>query len=312
MGDKATSGLDDAVIKDALWESYFDVEKALSWLYGVLSSPESLHTSYARHQTNKTRGLQQKSVKVGYPLSAVFRVVLLLLPSYIATSPRSKSHWWSRFRRKADDEQEGACRSIIILPSGRQKDNPYLLLSLLFLVPTNERDASYQYDSRGQPGGYPEDIERPRVPLIVLAQQGHYQPDYYPQEYVEYSPEMDFDDAPMGIMSRASRLSTITELTERTEPSRRLPSGQYNARGSLSTDTTSSYGRVISESAFFGLIIVLKIAQIVGQRALQICSVLHNFWIQMTYHLPHLLQRFSDYPSTIPPHQLLEQKQSPR
>ncbi|KIN95681.1 hypothetical protein M404DRAFT_299794 [Pisolithus tinctorius Marx 270] len=33
MGDEATSALDDVVIKDALWESYFDIEKAVGWLY---------------------------------------------------------------------------------------------------------------------------------------------------------------------------------------------------------------------------------------------------------------------------------------
>lgn len=175
-----------------------------------------------------------------------------MLRSYIVTSPRSKSHWWSRFRRR-DDGQEGACRSFITsLLVDRGMAHIYYD-SLLFLVPTNGQDASHQYDSRysaGQTGVYPEDIERPRVPLIVLAQQGHYQPDYYPQEYVEYSPEMDLEDAPMGVMARASRLSTITELTERTEPSRHLPFGRFNARGSLLTDTTSSYGQVISESGF--------------------------------------------------------------
>ncbi|KAL4075712.1 hypothetical protein J3A83DRAFT_2030247 [Scleroderma citrinum] len=191
--------------------------------YGNISSMWRKHCP--GYTTNKKGGLQQRSAKVGHPRSVIFRVVLLFLRSYIAISLRSKSHWWSRFRRRGDSEQE---------------------------VPTNGQDGSHQYDSHysaGQTGVYPEDIERPRVPLIVLAQQGHYQPDYYPQEYVEYVPEMDFDDAPMGIMSRASRLSTITELTERTEPSRHRPSGQYltnGARGSLSTDTTSSYGQVIN------------------------------------------------------------------
>ncbi|KAG1715971.1 hypothetical protein ID866_1195 [Astraeus odoratus] len=33
IGDEASSGFDDATIKDVLWEYYFDMERALSWLY---------------------------------------------------------------------------------------------------------------------------------------------------------------------------------------------------------------------------------------------------------------------------------------
>lgn len=35
MGDEASSGLDDKVIQDALWECYFDVEQAIPWLFGM-------------------------------------------------------------------------------------------------------------------------------------------------------------------------------------------------------------------------------------------------------------------------------------
>ncbi|KAG1715972.1 hypothetical protein ID866_1196 [Astraeus odoratus] len=122
-----------------------------------------------------------------------------------------------------------------------------LVLSPSLSVHQSDQHVPGHYDySAGQTGPYLEDVERPRVPLIVLAQQGQYQPDYFPDEYVDYGPEMDHDGAFPGFASRASRLSTITELTERTEPSRHRSSRQLlNARASLSTDTTSSYGQVI-------------------------------------------------------------------
>lgn len=93
---------------------------------------------------------------------------------------------------------------------------------------------------------YDGDLDRPRVPLIVLAQQGQHEV-YYPEDYPE---EVDSDDIPLGVMSRGSRLSTITEITERTEPSRHWPSKQQlvalnNPRASMITDTTTSYGEVI-------------------------------------------------------------------
>ncbi|KAJ8588767.1 hypothetical protein M405DRAFT_237438 [Rhizopogon salebrosus TDB-379] len=94
---------------------------------------------------------------------------------------------------------------------------------------------------------YDSDLERPRVPLIVLAQQGQHPDDYYPEEYLE---EVDSDDVPLGLMSHGSRLSTITEITERTEPSSHWSSKQQlvalnQARASTATDTTTSYGQVV-------------------------------------------------------------------
>lgn len=117
-------------------------------------------------------------------------------------------------------------------------------------------------DPVGPTGYIPGDLERPRVPLIVLAQQGHFQPDYYPApQYVDYDPEVDPDEFPLGPMSpdRSSHLSTITEVTERTEPSRHWPSRQQlvamnNPRALSSSETTSSYGQVIGA---FRYIIIL-------------------------------------------------------
>ncbi|KAI6047032.1 hypothetical protein EDC04DRAFT_3051596 [Pisolithus marmoratus] len=137
---------------------------------------------------------------------------------------RSKPHWWDRFRRKGDDELEVHHNGQGTLGQHRP---PY---------------------SAAETGPYPEDIERPRAPLIMLAQHGHYQPDYCPEECIACNSDVDPDDLPMGFRPRASRLSTITEITERTEPSRHRYSRQQLAnsgRASLSTDTTSSYGRVI-------------------------------------------------------------------
>lgn len=97
---------------------------------------------------------------------------------------------------------------------------------------------------------YDGDLDRPRVPLIVLAQQGQHEA-YYPEEYPD---EVDSDDIPLGVMSRGSRLSTITEITERTEPSRHWPSKQQlvalnNPRASTISNSTTSYGQVIDTRA---------------------------------------------------------------
>jgi len=63
MGDEAMSGLDDGVIKDALWDYYFDVEKALSCLYGVLSSPTSFRAAYAEASDEQERRIAAKERK---------------------------------------------------------------------------------------------------------------------------------------------------------------------------------------------------------------------------------------------------------
>lgn len=34
LGSAETSGLDDKVIRDALWNAYFDVELSIQWLLG--------------------------------------------------------------------------------------------------------------------------------------------------------------------------------------------------------------------------------------------------------------------------------------
>ena len=45
LGDQGHSGFSDQVIKDALWELYFDVDKSVVWLLGAshLLHPDHLH-----------------------------------------------------------------------------------------------------------------------------------------------------------------------------------------------------------------------------------------------------------------------------
>ncbi|ETW84469.1 hypothetical protein HETIRDRAFT_170967 [Heterobasidion irregulare TC 32-1] len=35
LGSEAESGLSDSVIRETLWDSYFDVEKSVEWLMGI-------------------------------------------------------------------------------------------------------------------------------------------------------------------------------------------------------------------------------------------------------------------------------------
>ena len=39
LGGEAQSGLSDGVIRDALWETYFDVEQAVDWLVRAYPPP---------------------------------------------------------------------------------------------------------------------------------------------------------------------------------------------------------------------------------------------------------------------------------
>jgi hypothetical protein len=87
-------------------------------------------------------------------------------------------------------------------------------------------------------GGHEVDTDgRPRVPLIVLAQQNGYPPPPEPSE--------------PGTFPRY-RLSTITEKSERTEASRHWPSKQqlyaYNdPHPSSPLSSNTSYGQLIGE-----------------------------------------------------------------
>ncbi|OAX43073.1 hypothetical protein K503DRAFT_233133 [Rhizopogon vinicolor AM-OR11-026] len=194
IGNEAVSGLDDDIIKNILWDQYFNLNTALSLLY--------------EEQDRRTSAKVRKVV-----------------------TPRFGSRLWSRLRRERDEEQEvqlGSDDFPLSCEGAEFHDVPQYVAG-----PTG-----YEY--------YDGDLERPRVPLIVLAQQGQH-PGYYPGGYPD---EADSDDVPLGLMSPSSRLSTITEITERTEPSRHWPSKQQlvalnQARASTATDTTTTYGQVI-------------------------------------------------------------------
>ncbi|KAF8845633.1 hypothetical protein BDN67DRAFT_1006911 [Paxillus ammoniavirescens] len=222
LGDEAVSGLDEGFIKDTLWQFYFDIEKSVSWLYD-----EQERRAAARE-----------------------RKVLLLLPfpSIMLLPPALNSAGGDAFATKETTNRKV---HIAVIPTS------HLLHRNNDGVPLSPEGQPSHFGSPHYPVGpagyYSEDLERPRVPLIVLAQQGQPQTDYYPApQFVEYGQEMDPNDISLGLMSpdRNSRLSTITELTERTEPSRHWPSRQQlvamnNPRALSSTGTTSSYGQVI-------------------------------------------------------------------
>lgn len=36
LGPQESSGLEDGIIKDALWNEYFDVQRSVQWLLGLL------------------------------------------------------------------------------------------------------------------------------------------------------------------------------------------------------------------------------------------------------------------------------------
>jgi hypothetical protein len=106
---------------------------------------------------------------------------------------------------------------------------------------------SSRYQSMLQSQFRPDD--RPRVPLIVLAQQ---------QQMQRYR-DQQFSDGGSSVLSGApSRLSTITERTERTEASRHWPSRQQlvalsNRSPSSTTSSDTSYGQPLGKSLLMTL-----------------------------------------------------------
>jgi hypothetical protein len=115
---------------------------------------------------------------------------------------------------------------------------------------TTDEDGFYQGDVSSPtfrtydiPGGHELDMDgRPRVPLIVLAQQGQHPPP---------APE----PSDPGTFPVKYRLSTISEKSERTEASRHWPSKQqlytYNdPQPSEPMSSNTSYGQVIGEIVY--------------------------------------------------------------
>ncbi|KAH7916814.1 HBS1 N-terminus-domain-containing protein [Hygrophoropsis aurantiaca] len=189
MGDEATSGLDDRIIQDTLWEVYFDVQRALDWLY-----QEHERRAAARER----RGERLFALSVS---ASIFKELNV---------------YHARYSRPAANILGKALPSP---PDGEQEEYIYHEVG----------DSRFEYE---------DGAGRPRVPLIVLAQQGQYQQDYYTDDYAESS----------------GRLSPITEHTEVTEPSRHWPSKQQllamnNPRAPSSTGSSTSYGQVIDSRA---------------------------------------------------------------
>ena len=111
-----------------------------------------------------------------------------------------------------------------IPPDGLEADDEYY-------PPTS------QYRSMLQSQFSPDD--RPRVPLIVLAQQ---------QQMQRYR-DQQFSDGGSSVLSGApSRLSTITERTERTEASR-----HWSNPSPSSTTSDTSYGKPLGKSLLLTL-----------------------------------------------------------
>ncbi|OJA15632.1 hypothetical protein AZE42_04847 [Rhizopogon vesiculosus] len=224
IGNEAVSGLDDDIIKNILWDHYFNLDTVLSLLY----------------EEQDRRASAKSCIR--------FSTMLLLPPvldpvygaDYAVNETRNrKVHVIPIFPASTLHIQELNMFAISVQLGSDGSPLSYEGAEMVHDVPQYVAGPTgYEY--------YDGDLERPRVPLIVLAQQGQH-PGYYPGGYPD---EADSDDVPLGLMSPSSRLSTITEITERTEPSRHWPSKQQlvalnQARASTATDTTTTYGQVI-------------------------------------------------------------------
>lgn len=65
VGDEASSDLDDAIIRDTLWQFYFDIEQSIAWLFGSSSTPHPIRLSHLS-QRSRSAELPQGSAKVGH------------------------------------------------------------------------------------------------------------------------------------------------------------------------------------------------------------------------------------------------------
>jgi hypothetical protein len=67
LGSEEESGLSDKAVKDAIWDQWFDVDKAVRWLLGLsqtISFSLLLRNNMLTLQTRKIARLQPKIVKV--------------------------------------------------------------------------------------------------------------------------------------------------------------------------------------------------------------------------------------------------------
>lgn len=70
IGDEATSGLDDAIISDTLWQFYFDVDQSIAWLLGSSSPPwTSLPLTLFSEEQERRAAARERKGRPSYLLS---------------------------------------------------------------------------------------------------------------------------------------------------------------------------------------------------------------------------------------------------
>lgn len=151
-------------------------------------------------------------------------------------------------RRDQDQESEGACRpDCCVMDSPVLTNQTSLCPCSADLHPSQDDDdffspTSFHHQLREQQGMMDS---RPRVPLIVLAQQRQ----QMQMQLQNHEPE---SSAPSPLPATWRALSTITELTERTEVPSNFQANRHlldqrTIRPPSSASTITSYGKVLCE-----------------------------------------------------------------
>lgn len=69
VGDEATSGLGDAIIRDTLWQFYFDIEQSIAWLFGPLSPCHQALLSHFPEEQERRAAARERKGRPSYILS---------------------------------------------------------------------------------------------------------------------------------------------------------------------------------------------------------------------------------------------------
>jgi hypothetical protein len=69
IGDEDVSGLPDQILKDSLWDCYFDVQKTVQWAVGWFSQSNNVgHKLSILLQRNKRGDTWRNNAKVSFSL----------------------------------------------------------------------------------------------------------------------------------------------------------------------------------------------------------------------------------------------------
>lgn len=71
VGDEASSGFDDGIIRDTLWQFYFDIEQSIAWLFGLSFTPNLILLSPFPEEQERRAIARERKGRLSYLLSSL-------------------------------------------------------------------------------------------------------------------------------------------------------------------------------------------------------------------------------------------------